>query len=106
MTDSRRQEIERLVWSYGDAVHFYGNQGDKVAAAMDAVSSAIDALLKDAERVDWMETHPTQIDHRYPIVGNMKVVWTYRNNFTGFIRDASDLRSAIDAAIAGGEGNG
>lgn len=48
MTD-RRKEIERLVWDYGSAVHFYGNQGDKVAAAMDAVSTAIDSLLVERD---------------------------------------------------------
>jgi hypothetical protein len=90
MTDSRRQEIERLVWIYGDAVHFYGNQGDKVVAAMDAVSSAIDALLKDAERYRWLRA---QADGPNPILPRQ-----YEAN------SGDELDAAIDAALSPAEG--
>ena len=45
-----REQTVRSIWDYGDAVHFYGNLGDKVAYEMDAVTQTIDSLYTRPRR--------------------------------------------------------
>ena len=49
------EEVLRLVWDYGDAVHFYGNQGIQLAHKMDAVTSVLGALFAALDAKGWIK---------------------------------------------------
>jgi hypothetical protein len=94
MTDSRRQEIERLVNEYHSASFSDGSRGWSSQAADNAraaLLSAIDALLKDAERLNYLMRIA-----EYKPEGWREAEWRIRFP----VLSEHSFKSAIDAAIA------
>ena len=96
-----QDQIMELVDDYAMAQYdlaFVDEHGDgKRNEARAAVVAAIDALTKDAERMNFIESHAAT----NALEWNRKSKWTYHRTFTSYeYQTFKSAREAIDAAIA------